>query len=586
MSKAEDGGYEASDDRFEELESEQSTTAQLIDAHREEIGRLDEEIDRELLADGGVTAAAPSASERSMGRRAFIVGGAATVGSVALGSAVADDGDEDQGEQVEVGSAYNWGSPFAHESELRAEYEIAEVKLDDDYTDLSYEGDDGEDTTLAADGWELVPRDRDHEEDDPIVNNPVKLRLDLVDHERMYSAPRDVFEEDEDGDDEDSPISFLKADEWDGDDILSGDSYDDELVIDGLGSVSFTHEDFEIDSSELSRMISLIVNVEELGDDDDVTITIDHNGEDDVELVIDNEADEDDDDAIAVSEADGILHQVHVGDLADDVEDIDGVTIDTSGDPTVEIHGFDIEASTKWEFGEREIIDEAEDDDEDDELDEETVDEWDGGYVDITSLDTIEGAFSTARIEDVRFDVRQRARDLPREQRYVRTVESPVGFDREWRSTPVFEHEVTSGFNLEVRDVDTLKVHGGLPDSRYDMAGYDVRTDTFDEDEEVEDILDDLEDSIVSLVGDLDDNVGEDEPIEEGLSDVGESDVVTFVADYELTDDELTDLEDHHAFAVAAREDEGWLTGPRAFILGVAALVGGWLANVRGRIPG
>lgn len=518
-------------------------------------------------------------ADESVTRRGAMVAGATAAATIATsGTALAD---EDQGEEVAVGSVLNWASAFAHESELRAQYEIDEVDLSEGWGDLDYEGDDGEPATLSADGWELVPRDPDHEEDDPIVNNPVEVRLDNLVSERLYAAPRDVVETD--ADDEEYDVSFLMADEWTDVEgaILTGPDEDDPLTISGEGEATFDHEDFEISSSELSRMFSIIVSVNTLEDGDSVTIEVDHNGSDPVQFEIDPDAVADEESTIATMEGAGQLHQYQIGDVADDVDTITGLTIETVGSPDVDVHGLDLEGSTEWEVGEREIIDEPEDDDDDPELDTETVRQWDGGPVDLTSLETVE-TFSNATFEDVSFSVRQRARDLPAGNRYVRTIESPVAFDYPWRSTSVFEHVVTSAFAVEV-DVEELRVTGGLPDRRYEDAGYSVESDEFDEEESVEDMLDSL--GLIDVSGDLE--VDSDDPAVIGLSDVGESDVVTFVADVLLNDDELDDLEDAQLFAAAGRDDSGgWLSGPRAVILTVAGIVGAWLARGRSAVSG
>ena len=510
-------------------------------------------------------------TNENLGRRAFSAGIGTMLATAVMGSAAADD---DQGDQVEVGSTLNFDSPFAHESELRATFTISETDLGSGWTETTFEADDGTESDLGNDGWEVAPRSRDHSEDDPEAHNPVRIALDKVEHDQLWSAPRDVY----DDEDEEDPVSFLSADAWTGDDIVSGPEYDSELVVDGTGSVSWSHADWDgIDSSELSRMVSLVFNVELLEEGDKLTLEVDHSGADPVEFVIDPEANEDDDDVLAVSEGYGKLAQSQVGDVSSDVEEISGLTITTEGDPTVEIHGLDLEGSTAWEFGERELV-ELDDDDEE-ELNTITVDSWDGGPVGITSLSSIEGTFSTAVIGDVEVDLRQRARDLGTAERYVRTVESPVGFDYEWRSTAIFEHEVTSAFELEV-DVSELRITGGLPDRRYEEVGYDVGSGTFSEDEDVEDILDEL--STIGVSEDLE--AGEDDPAEIVLSEVGEGETVTFVADVLLNPDELEELEETGVFAVGATGDDssGWFSGPRAVIMTIAALVGAWVGRARG----
>jgi len=511
--------------------------------------------------------------DKTMTRRGAMVTGAAVAGSLVMGSAAAE------GEDVTVGSVVNWESAFAHETEVRSRYEVDEVDLSEGMGDLDYEGDGGDLRSLSADGWELVPRDDDHEEDDPIVNNPVEIRLDKIKSSRYWAAPRDVTREDEDGDDE--PVSFLMADEWDDTDgILSGEDMDEPLEVSGTGSASFTNEDFEIDSSELSRMVSVVVSVETLESDDSVVLEVDHEGSDQVEFEVDPDADPEEESTIATEEGYGYLNQYQVGDVASDVDTITGLTITSSGSPEVMIHGLDVEGSTEWEVAEREVIDEPEDDDDDPELDTETVEQWDGGPLEITTLDSL-GTFAGATVEEVEFDVRQRARDLPADNRYVRTIESPTAFDYEWRSSLVLEHVVTSAFNLNP-DVYQLRIEGGLPDRRYEDVGYSVEPDEYDSDEDVEDILDDLGLIDVSTNLDVDGDAYEVE-----LSDVGEGDVVTFVADVLLNDDELSDLEDTQLFAAAGRDDEGgFLSGPRGLILAIAGVAGAWIARARSTVTG
>ncbi|WP_241432952.1 hypothetical protein [Halorubrum tebenquichense] len=337
---------------------------------------------------------------RDVGRRAFMAAAGATLAAGMAGGAAAQSG----------GSQLNFGYDLLSDPWITGDVTVETHEPDFDAFD--YIADDESVQSLA--GATLADR-----EDEDTPHNPIRIRGDLIDIDDYRRFPADLTTTN--SDDEEVDASALDAEFWTTDEsgstgTISVTEEDDALNIAATGqaagdTATATFSDFTIGDGEQRRVLQLVANVNELAADAVVSVRVVDAAGNEVVATIDSSADSSADDVIATAQGSGHIFQTQLGDMpgGPDLDTIEEVVVDVSeADADVTFHGFNLESSSRWQFGNRERVNS------DEELVTETVYEQ-TGWFGITELSTLYDTdrFANAVLEEVRYDAAFRVSELP-----------------------------------------------------------------------------------------------------------------------------------------------------------------------------
>jgi hypothetical protein len=372
-------------------------------------------------------------------------------------------------------------------------------------------------------------------------------------------------------DDETVGVSALDADQWA---AVSGsmslanvDTHSMQVTGSSASgaSVSFDESDFSIGSGEGRKVLQLIFDVNATATGDLVELEIVHNGSSTPTVaLLDGDGDTSATGVVAASTGSGYVAQIELAELATDWDTISDIKLNVSGSPDVTISGLNMDSSSKWGLGDQEYLNA------DSEIETETIETNAGGSISITSIDSLGDRLSSATIEGVSMELEQWSRDLPAEHTLNYKDESPSAYSREMRLTQGLVHKMQSAYDLSWSSPE-LYLIGGLPSGRYVSVGY--QTNISETPESQEDVLDQ---SIISQSSSI--SIGADEELSMTTSILpGEEALV--VADIVATDQEISDVAKGPSVGGAAGVSGGGgiFGSVRSWILGVAAVVGGWL---------
>lgn len=474
-----------------------------------------------------------------------------------------------------ISSELDFASGYVPNPRIEDELTIREHDRGEMDSPLEYYDDSDELVSLADDGGEIRSRDDDDVDNDEPWN-PLTSRADRIYAETYWATPRDVTEEDEDGDEED--VTALDEEQWTVDDTgtagtitVTDDSseaggpgvmIDVDGTSDDTAIAEFSHEDWEITSGVGRRILQTVYNVDSV----DAGTT--------VEIGVEDSAGNSTSAEIAEETGNGQVFQEQVGDMdgGEDLEDISKITVEVN-DGSVDLHlvALGADTSTRWDFGTREYTDG------DDDLDTETVREPSGEFS-ITQLGTMGDEFANATIVDLEVAVAIRAEGLPSDNVDYRFEDSPE-YPEPQRFQAVVNFDLPAAFDLVYDDPELHDV-GLFHSSRYLTVEF-----VTGEDDQVD--LDDVDDDEVSGWVDVTDDYGDGEDVELTTSGIFEDEVTAVYFDLNVRDSEADDMQDAAAPGPIDDERGGFL----GFLFSVpgmlASAVGGfglwtWLRRRRG----
>lgn len=347
---------------------------------------------------------------------------------------------------------------------------------------LAYTDNAGEEATLADAGGEIAPRpsfDPDQYDPDEDAYNPFAYNPTAIDVGEYYIFPDGETYEDSDGNDQ--PLSALDPQHWTDSDaeitVADGTGPGEHsltVTVSGLADAAQAVAEFtdvEFDSGIDQRVLQLVFDVVSIASGAVLNIHVVDSAGNKKTVSIDPSGDIANDNIIATETGDGYVAQVQLGDLATDLDDIQKVQIEgDSGDAEVNIYALSLERASRWVLGEREYYDA-----DDEEVTTETVYENTGGKIEITSLDTMDGVFSSAEL-DYDVDVWFRAANLPAEQVDSEFVDAEAYPSFESRFKMLVSMELPQAFTLQ-HTVEALYDIGTLPGDRYLAAEYALNVD-------------------------------------------------------------------------------------------------------------
>ena len=400
------------------------------------------------------TTAAPDTLDRDMSRRAVMVG----IGTAAAASATA-------GTVAAQVSSLDFNSGLVPDPEIRVTQTIEEHDRTQMDSALAYLDDGGEVATLANDGAEIASRPDDDADGNPVAHNPISLRADLITDEEYYLTPRSRTFENADGDDED--VTVLDERHWTEEaeiTVADADTENDgpalSVMTDGVAggaTTTATFDEVSIDETE-RNYLALVLNVASLPADATVDIALVDETGTETSAMLGGGLDESEDDVITSSEGYGQVYQQQLGSLDGTPDEIDSIEIRVSdADVELEIIGFGLNRTSRWEFGEREYLDE------DDEISTETVREPDGWFS-ITGIDTLPDMFASAVLHDLDVDIEYLAENLDAEMVDVEWSDGDL-YDR--IGDFVYTFKLPSQFALDY-DIEGMFYEQNLGEGRYD----------------------------------------------------------------------------------------------------------------------
>ncbi len=442
--------------------------------------------------DDDETAQVEENDENLMGRREAMQTGVAAVGTVAMLGA----GVNPAAASIDDSATINFSHDLAQDAYINGSVTVDQHKSE--FEELDYVADDETRTSLTEDGIVLASTDSDE------PNNPVSIEARKFVADELTAFPRGTkYDSDEDGDidEDDENVSWNTASHWTTTDASNGT-----ISLEENGDGSLTVSTSSVASGET---VKAAFDLSTVGDSD-ATITdgmsrkflqtiadwdslpsgvlvefavIDSAGNE-VTAKADPDGDSSNVDVLTTSTGTSKAREARVGELEDDqsvtLEDIQVLEVRVKEtDATVTVHGLNLERAEAWDFGTEEYLND------DSEVETQTVREPTGEFS-ITSLSTLPTYFSNAEIQDVTYDVEQRASHLPEDRLHVRVKDTPDAYDREKEVEYVAEYEWPSAYALDVASED-VQDEVQLPQSRY--IGAEVATGISDlEDwEDVED---------------------------------------------------------------------------------------------------
>jgi len=377
-----------------------------------------------------------STLSRDVGRRAFMAAAGATLAAGMAGTAAAQSG----------GGRLNFGFDLLSDPWITADVTVE--THEPDFEAFDYIADDESVQSLA--GATLADR-----EDDETPHNPNRIRADLIDIDDYRRFPGGLTTTN--SDDEEVDASALDAEFWTTDEsgsagTISVTEDDDALNIAATGqatgdTATATFTDFTIDDGEQRRVLQVVANINQLAADAVVSVRVVDATGNEVVATIDSSADAGADDVIATEQGSGIIFQQQLGDLpgGPDLDTIEEVVVDVAeADADVTLHGFNLESSSRWQFGDRERVNT------DEELVTETVYEQ-TGWFGITDLSTLYDTdrFANAVLEEVRYDAAFRVSELP--SSYVEyEFEDSGRDDYSRRMRYVYNFEFADAYSLDI----------------------------------------------------------------------------------------------------------------------------------------
>ena len=388
------------------------------------------------------------------------------------------------------------------------------------------------------------------------------LDLDYIDNEDSIDSLRDwgyVLDlPDDDREDRESPTNAIRVNPADikSDDFVSFPAEEDDIVWtetqywsgsldieedgDGLrfwteavdGTSSAVFDDFNITQSVRRRKLQLIVSVHELASDGSIEITLSDDSGAGTVAKIDPSGDTDAPEILADSIGRGQLIQVEVGELNDEMDSIDEISVSVvDADADLTIHALSLDNTSEWELGEGEALDE----------DDNVVVEphtHSTGSIGLTSIESLSetDTFEFESVSDVEYDVVQRAAELPSDEVLLTIDDAEEDDDHDADVDIVYRFATPDAYDLS-GDLEAL-----LDEIQFDPDEYhsvEVATGSIDTIESSEDAADVAWTDVSQMFedGEIEDEI---EILTEGETSV--DDAIALRYQLNLSDDQVSDL--------------------------------------------
>lgn len=423
---------------------------------------------------------------RMMTRRGAMKAGAVAAGTVAMASTGAVG-------EITGDETIDFSHDLAHDPLINGSITVANHKSD--FEQLDYVNDSSERASLIDEGVVLAS-----EADADTPHNPVTLKASNFEHAELNAFPRDLkYDSDSDGDidSDDKDVVWHDPTHWTKDAsgsagtgslTESGDNKEIKVTTSSQVSgdtIAWTFDlstagsqDATITDGISQKRLQMVADIDSLPSGSLVEVAIVDSNAAEVVATIDPAGDASTTKVLASATGDSKVLEVPVGDLESDqattLADIQKVEVRVSdANPSVTVHGLNLESSTEWVFGKEEYTNS------DGDIDTQEVTQPAGTFT-ITGLPSIPTPLDTARIKDVQYDVELRASHLPEDQLHVRVNDSPDAYDRPKEVEMVPEFEWPSGYDLTV-SAGSAEVDVEVPSSRY--TGVEIATGIADIDE-------------------------------------------------------------------------------------------------------